>query len=239
MSWRWLASGIVAIALLGLGLAGCGLMSETLRYRVTVVVDTPAGVRTGSSVWEVVSTDGPAFPGPEAGSVSSTLRGEAVAVDLPQGTLFALMRAPGGSGDYAVHLVQQHLAKYPQRGVNLVPQDWRENRRRIQKSGVSFDLAEDEYPLLVRFRNISDPRSVEKVDPANLAEAFGPGVRLRRITIKMTSDPVTTGIEARFPWWKKHVDRHFDGSSTVYEDLTTDNMAARLSVGSFTTEKAQ
>src|SRR5690606_12946635 len=45
-----------------------------------------------------------------------------------------------------------------------------------------------ECPYLVRFRDISDPRTVEAVDPENLAVTYGPGVRLRRATIELTDD---------------------------------------------------
>jgi hypothetical protein len=54
--------------------------------------------------------------------------------------------------------------------------------------------------MLVRFRDIADPTSVEKVDPDNLAASFGEGVKLRRITVQLTDDPVTTGIEKRLGW---------------------------------------
>ncbi len=53
--------------------------------------------------------------------------------------------------------------------------------------------------MLVRFRNIRDPSSVETVDPDNLAKSFGAGVRLKRITVQITDDPVTSGIDKRLP----------------------------------------
>jgi hypothetical protein len=78
-------------------------------------------------------------------------------------------------------------------------------------------------PLLVRFRDISDPKTVEKVDPANLAASFGAGVKLTRATIETVpsgywpfnlfgigGSPVTRGIEARLPWWKDRPNKSFD-----------------------------
>jgi hypothetical protein len=56
------------------------------------------------------------------------------------------------------------------------------------------------YPMLVRFKDIRDPKSVEKVDPNDIAKSIGPGVTLRRITLQITDDPVTTGIEKRLGW---------------------------------------
>ena len=62
------------------------------------------------------------------------------------------------------------------------------------------DVAEGDYPMLVTFTDIDDPKSVQRVDPANLAASFGPGIRLKRITVEVTDDDVTTGIEKRLRW---------------------------------------
>ena len=72
-------------------------------------------------------------------------------------------------------------------------------------------LAPRLIPLLVRFRDIRDPKLVELVDAADLAAAFGSGVALRRATIEITRDPVTTGIETRLPWLPQLGGRCQDG----------------------------
>lgn len=54
--------------------------------------------------------------------------------------------------------------------------------------------------MLVTFEGIGDPTSVKQVEPGNLAANFGPGVRLKAITVEMTDDPVTSGIEKRLGW---------------------------------------
>ncbi len=38
------------------------------------------------------------------------------------------------------------------------------------------------------------------VDPDDFAASFGEGVSLKRITVQITDDPVTTGIEERLGW---------------------------------------
>jgi hypothetical protein len=62
------------------------------------------------------------------------------------------------------------------------------------------ELALQDLPVLLRFRDPADPTSVELVDPSSLAASFGPGVRLKRAFIEITDDPITKGIEARLPW---------------------------------------
>ena len=93
--------------------------------------------------------------------------------------------------------------------------------------------------MLVTFGDLSDPTSVAEVDPDDLAATFGEGVRLKRITVQLTDDPVTTGIEKRLAWLDNHRTQHLDGTSTVSEDMTTDDLTARLTAGSFSTEFAR
>lgn len=49
-----------------------------------------------------------------------------------------------------------------------------------------------DWPLMVRFRDLGDPTSVERVDPA--------AIGVKRIVLETTSDEVTTGIEKRLGW---------------------------------------
>ena len=64
--------------------------SATIRYRMMVEVDTPQGLKTGSSVIETIFKKGSKMG--DAGGISYHYRGEAVAVDLPGGKmLFVLM----------------------------------------------------------------------------------------------------------------------------------------------------
>ena len=66
---------------------------------------------------------------------------------------------------------------------------------RLSGSGdgeVKAELPRDTWPMMVRFRNINDPKSVERVKP----EAIG----VKRILLETTSDDVTTGIEKRLGW---------------------------------------
>jgi hypothetical protein len=53
--------------------------------------------------------------------------------------------------------------------------------------------------MMVTFGDLADPTSVAEVDPDDLAATFGEGVKLKRLTVELTDDPVTTGIEERLP----------------------------------------
>ena len=84
-------------------LSGCGMIfpSDRLRQKITVEVETPAGLRSGSSVVETEVRKGKSWG--DASGTTFRLKGEAVAVDLPGGrTLFALLRGGGDTqGDAA------------------------------------------------------------------------------------------------------------------------------------------
>lgn len=250
--------GLGAVALAGaVLLSGCdtknmqwdeGFFFVPHRYALKVEVETPEGLRTGYSVIEV-----------KFGYGSYKITGEAVAVDLPKGqTLFGLLRN-GRDVDWARNayawLGKERLASWQidggigsdredgpdssergayfwgnvadYRGTVPVPRLW---------SYAPGDKAADNYPYFVRFRDIRDPKSVEQVDPDNLAKSFGPGYRLKSLTATFTDAPVTRGIEKRFTWWARYLDRHFDGTSTIAEDVQDPNLAAHLASGDFSTE---
>ena len=57
----------------------------------------------------------------------------------------------------------------------------------------THDIDQKDDPLLVTFADITDPTTVQKVDPENLVATFGPGVSLKRISLEITDEPVTEG----------------------------------------------
>jgi hypothetical protein len=191
---------------------GGGKIYPTYRYRLTVEVDTPEGLKTGSSVIEVATSKGSKFAIPSPGALSYKVRGEAVTVDLgARGLMFALLRSDESS-DWAAGAFEamapettieermksddaygdSRAAALALQGPQVVPR-WREPYRSATKQPRSG------YPMLVRFADIADPKTVAKVDPDALAASFGKGVTLRRITVELTEDAVTTGIGGRLP----------------------------------------
>ena len=62
-------------------------------------------------------------------------------------------------------------------------------------SDATGEVPRENWPMMVRFGDINDPKTVEPVDPG----AFG----VKRILLETTSDYVTTGIGKRLEWIKK------------------------------------
>lgn len=200
---REAVGGIGASMLLG----GCGLRLPTYNYRMTVEVDTPQGMRSGSSVIEVRTARGYGIPDR---ALSTRIRGEAAAVDLPGGrTLFALLSGEGnyGAEHYAPNAYERVLAReIGPLGVKVGWDDWLRELRRQRRPAVLprrvLRVVNElwlTYPLLVRFSDLRDAKSVEVVDPDYLAASLGSGIKLKRILIAITGAPVTIGIEKRLP----------------------------------------
>ena len=212
MMTRRTLMGFAAAAGGGLALAGCSSFNRTIRYRLTLDVETPEGLRTGSSVVEITMeyNDG-ALKGLTP-AVRPIIRGEAVAVDLgSRGQLFCLLTGDGtrkASASTPYHLVSLALESDPRTIWETSFYD------RLNRQKPKGDVSLDRLPMLVRFGDLADPKSVARVDPNDLAASFGPSVKLLRATIEITDDPVTTGIEQRLGWLAALKGGYLDGGFT-------------------------
>lgn len=184
-----------------LTIGGCWLLStDSYRYKITVEVDTPEGLKSGFAVREVSYSE-QLIKLPDATGVTTRQRGDAVAIDLPGGkALFALLPVN------ACEPLQAAFGNDAPATLDAAKADGRvavlaQTRSKVgYDKGVAVIKQVQTYPILVTFTDIADPASVRRVDPADLAASFGPGVRLKRITVRITDDPVTTGIEKRLRW---------------------------------------
>lgn len=159
-----------------------GFSNEKLRYKVTVVVETPEGEKIGSAVREAGKYTEPRILPEQGGVFYNVTRGEAVVVDLEErGVLFALL---GGQGE--AENVFKLLSGQSDNKVVLSP---------------------EQYPQFVRFRDLKDPKTVEAVKLGELSEV----VRIKEIVFVTTNDPVTWAIARWLPWLPNYYNRMFDG----------------------------
>lgn len=169
--------------------------SQTYRYKMAVEVDTPSGVKSGFSVQEhSVITSNIDF-GEMSPKRALTLRGEAVVVDLSDGqSLFVLLCDPRLTQSVIDPKWDNDWRSSAQRIISgdipSGPKVMREDRPR--PAGIKSGL-----PLFVKFGDARDPKSVEVVNPTDLAASFGPGVRLKRIFLEVTSEKVSSRLGQR------------------------------------------
>jgi hypothetical protein len=130
---------------------------------------------------------------PDMNGGSTTVHGEAVTVDLPNGrTIFGLLKGVNSAG-YAERIALNLLT--PAERASMPELEAGKILGAVQRT---VELPRSAYPLIVTFRNPADPQSVEGVDPDSTTQ-LGPGTHLRRITIRTTRKPVTRRIEERLP----------------------------------------
>ena len=165
--------GGLVLAGLAAVLSGCG-NSGRLRYRITVEIETPSGLKTGSSVLEY-----------EYPSKTGLSYGQSPFVDL-------------GNGRYIFALIDQMSGPW---GVFRYP-DLQPPIPRDDVPYSEFDRANDlkpfavlkpkDYPKLVTFGDINDPKTVREVS-ANM---------VKRVTFQVVDEdePLTEGIEGLLTW---------------------------------------
>ena len=195
---------LVAGAVLAIGVFKLKYPSHAWRQRITFVVATPQGEKTGSAVQAVEWTPNPIFK--DGAAFHLTLKGEAVAVEIAPGrVLFALLYRQGEYEHSGLLALYQFGGGRPDRGDF----PWADSdfaAVRAAHGAAATPLRPDLYPLLVTFRDINDPKTVEQVDPADLAASFGAGVKLARATITITDDPVTNDIARSAPSYRDRSD---------------------------------
>jgi hypothetical protein len=204
-----IALAVIVAAIVALGWAFWGY-NTTVRSRLTLVVETPEGERSGSSVSQV-TIESPGRLNREIGLSSLGTAGEegqALVVDLgSRGLLFATLVDESALRSGRMGMYNAGLMPFPQENFRGAIGTGRglkdeftayldEVNLRKPKGELPFKF----LPMLVRFRDPNDPTSVERVDPLDLASSFGPGVTLKSAFVEITDDPLTRGIEARLPW---------------------------------------
>ena len=206
----------VGVAGLSVGLAGCGSSSEaSYRFRMTVEADTAEGVKTGSSVMEARVNRGMAI-GDRSG-ISSSVRGEAVVVELPSGPLFVLLKMPD-AGPPLQTVVPNALLGRRSDTPDAVLKD-------TAALGSTWfgeyraELPRASWPIMVQFGNLSDPQSVERVSP----EVLG----IRKISVQTTSDRITDQLDKRLVWLDNLQNYRTKSDNPFTSNLSSDISALR------------
>lgn len=187
-----------AVACGVLALVGCNSPPRVVRYRLTIEIEDSGVIRTGSVVQEEHCTFNDGLLKGLGSAVDCGAKGEALVVDLGEkGLLFAVLKRdeanPASLEPFGL-LVDARRDILDKIGLTSSAM------ARIAKASGSTEIGLNKLPLLVRFRDLNDPKTVERIDPRDLATSFGLEVGLKRATIEVIHDPLTTGIEKRLSW---------------------------------------
>lgn len=215
---------LATIVVMGICLAGCG-RTEAYRYKLTLAINTPEGVKRGSSVVEVLffSVSIPAK------GVMHKLRGKALYLDLGPGArpLIALLTSQlhpryGEDLRWTRDAGPDHLLSDLSAPTS---EAFLDNVSRLAGMRGAHKITPNDLPDLVTFADINDPKTVIEVDPNNLQTTLGPNITWNEITLESTDEPVTKGIDLKLTWIPAYFEKNLnlDGS-----DLGTKNELANI-----------
>jgi hypothetical protein len=169
--------------LIGLNIYHNATNTYTHRYRLTVEVETPDGVKRGANVIEVSDTPKMVHWNPSSSGLMTRVWGEAIFLDLGQGKNLVATLGFGPTGantDKLDSLAAEALGRYKGGFYEEAP-SW---------TG-SAELHGNLIPTLVTFANPADPYTVRVVRPEEFEAVFGPGYRFKGAWIEMTRDQAT------------------------------------------------
>lgn len=179
----------------------------TWRYKMTVVVETPEGLKSGYAVREMGNDSVGSFI-PEVGNPAD-VRGEAVVVDLgKRGTLFALISHQSDLEFYNAFPVPGK----PFNNGGSTPEGIKYYASLpVGTKGTLNPEYPPGYPKLVTFKDMNDPKSITEVQiwerkkdglfflkGDRTEDLFGKGVKLKDITLEITDESVTWGIVDKY-----------------------------------------
>lgn len=185
----------------------------THRYRLTIEIDTPEGVRSGSNVIEVVRKD-VRWVLIAQGRYQFHVRGEAVFVDLGAKRNVIAILAHGERAENVDQMISLPIEAYGD-------YKWDEAAWAGEKKTLGpVELKPPLIPTLVTFDDLSNPKTAQivyatdvretrqsaggsrpdgRVSVNRLDQTLGSGVQFKRAWIERTTDPIKTGIEDKMP----------------------------------------
>jgi hypothetical protein len=171
------------------------------KYRLTIEVETPAGIRSASGVLAVHPDRSYSRGG------HTTTKGDAICVDL------------GGGTNLVVLLVHVDHDRLDLDGINYVAlRAYSAARGRVSFNEMSrmsgaVPVQGALIPVLLTFADLAAAVTARNVAPDDLEAVFGRGYRLRAISAEVVpnglwpidlggslGEPVTRGLEAKLPW---------------------------------------
>lgn len=243
----------IAVFVLGISAAACAGLpsypSGSWKYKMTVTVETPEGLKSGSAVREISAYSRPEMLAEGNDAHINLVKGEAVVVDLGQrGVLFATLGSANES-------VWTFLNAFPSPCVEGAVSRCSIKYYSSLKFGEKAQLAVRDYPMLVTFEDLNDPKSARNIlemkscaDPKTgirndsrcvekdrFEEFFGQGVQLKSISVEVTDQHFLPVVGQFLKWLNQVYGYQLDGSRFHIRGSKYP-VANSLSAGSFSTE---
>ena len=172
---------IILVMALGLWLKDY-IIPSTWTYRITVEIETPEGIKSGSAVREVRAWNNLAkYINPDVRYITYRVIGEAVVIDLGEkGILFDLNHWDSNSTISNVF----PRPKNSQLGVAEYYRQLEVGTRAVQTGGKSF----------VWLDGFENETVLQRLDSADFDKMLGDGFKFKQTTIEITDEAVTWSI---------------------------------------------
>jgi len=235
----WLALACTIVV----GLTGCGDRFPDYRYKMTIHV----GDKAFSSVRGIEQEEISSMQSSSGRTVKRTLTGEAVIIEADGRTYYALLTKPDNA-DYATLIAGAALAPSipvvaPPSAQDAAIKEPPSNQGKRDPTAYLDDMAArsramtevngahqlprtlpprqgrppfQAWPMFVTFDDPDDPKTVREVSP----ESIG----VNNITIEITDEDVTTGIEERLGWLAAYYDKMLDGNRLHVSNALNNNL---------------
>jgi hypothetical protein len=221
---------LVGLLVLLVGFLWLSFHDIHVRYRLTVEVLDGDEIRTGSSVIDTSYGMLPDFLW-SGGSASVVIVGYAPTVDLGEKGLLFLTFLDAERAEGLIRERNKQLfcaaddmwclpfAAYDNPGTRMDISGYR--KRKVLLSGLLRNSGPREVPFimlprLARFLGTDDRPALMQVSPFDLASWFGHGIKLKRVFLELTGDPVTLRPQI-WPQWLKEKGEMYAG--TLYSHV--------------------
>jgi hypothetical protein len=169
--------------------------SYSYRYRLQLSLTVNDKTYRGSSVIQVNWECGPPISG--LGRCAHYIGGQAPLIDLgAMGVVVATLRDGHNISpipDGAVDTVWLCAKAFGNRSSY-------EEKPSLSRLTGRRDLAPDNLPRMVWFKNPEDMTSARIITQSNMASVIHPSARLTEASVEITSDPIVVDIPKRLPW---------------------------------------
>jgi hypothetical protein len=213
---------LVGIVVLVVVFVLSGFQHIHARYRITLEVQDGDQIRTGSSVIDAsypIEPDSFTWSGPDT---YVRVHGYAPTVDLGEkGLLFLSFLDPHRIVAQVKERNEQWTCGFSDIGclpsaayrTLIINRPFSERKRTLKellRQSGPRDVPFIVLPGLVRFTDVDGGHKIVQVSPDDLAANFGPGVRLKHVTLELTNDPITP-MPPTWPQWLKESGKTYVG----------------------------
>ena len=212
----------------------------TYRYRMTVEVDTPDGLKSGSSVIEIHTTQWPDWlAGLANGNTSAVdITGEAIFVDLGNNKNVVCLLSTGILGEG----VNSMMYLLPRAFFELQGSKPEWAKKLSSMTGQKIEIIKNQVPSIITFSDIKNPKTAKMVyaigahevtdgknksqyqnivEIDNFEEIFGKGFRLNSVLVELTNDPVSHDLIEKLKWRKNQGRPAYDAWMAILEGKST------------------